>query len=85
MSRVVSASWPPIAAMAVLALSLSGCIEPPPPSYSASAAPQVPNVPAPPPTPECREMRLSVMIGNQPQDVFGTACRQPDGSWRIRE
>jgi len=31
----------------------------------------------------CREYETSAMIGGRPQSAFGTACRQPDGSWRI--
>jgi surface antigen len=31
----------------------------------------------------CREYTQQVMIGNQMEKAFGTACRQPDGSWKI--
>ncbi len=31
----------------------------------------------------CREYRQTVMIGGQQQEAYGTACRQPDGSWMI--
>jgi hypothetical protein len=31
----------------------------------------------------CREYQATQTIGGQPQNVVGTACRQPDGSWRI--
>jgi surface antigen len=31
----------------------------------------------------CREYRQVVIIGGQEQDAYGTACRQPDGSWMI--
>ena len=31
----------------------------------------------------CREFQNRVTIGGQTQQSFGTACRQPDGSWRI--
>jgi hypothetical protein len=83
MSRPRLARLPPPAAMAVLVLSVGACVEQPPPYYSYSTAPAaVP--PAAPAAPECREMHLTVMIGNQPQDAVGTACRQPDGTWRIR-
>jgi hypothetical protein len=83
MSRLCLASFPPIPVTVVLALALGGCVEPPP-AYSSYAAPQASNAGAPPAMPECREMHLTVMIGNQPQDAVGTACRQPDGTWRIR-
>ena len=32
----------------------------------------------------CREYRQTVMIGGKEQDAYGTACRQPDGSWLIQ-
>ncbi len=31
----------------------------------------------------CREYQQTIMVGGQPEKSFGTACRQPDGSWRI--
>ncbi len=31
----------------------------------------------------CREYRQNVWIGNEQQQAYGTACRQPDGSWKI--
>lgn len=31
----------------------------------------------------CREYTSEALVGNQPQQVYGTACRQPDGSWEI--
>lgn len=30
----------------------------------------------------CREYTQSVVIGGMHQIAYGTACRQPDGSWR---
>ena len=83
MSRSSPASLPPLAAMAILAAAVGGCVESPPPYYSYSTTPAAAPS-APPAMPECREMHLQVMIGNQPQDAVGTACRQPDGTWRIR-
>ncbi len=32
--------------------------------------------------PYCREYQKTVIIGGQPQPGFGTACLQPDGSWK---
>jgi surface antigen len=29
----------------------------------------------------CREYTTTVRIGGKPQQAYGTACRQPDGSW----
>jgi surface antigen len=31
----------------------------------------------------CREFQQTITIGGQDERSFGTACRQPDGSWRI--
>jgi surface antigen len=31
----------------------------------------------------CREFQQTIVIGGQPKQSYGTACRQPDGSWRI--
>ncbi|MGE5547886.1 MAG: RT0821/Lpp0805 family surface protein [Solirubrobacterales bacterium] len=31
----------------------------------------------------CREYQTSVNIDGQIQHAYGTACRQPDGSWRV--
>jgi surface antigen len=32
---------------------------------------------------DCRDFRQTVYVGGQPQTSFGTACRQPDGTWQI--
>ena len=33
----------------------------------------------------CREFRLDAEVGDNPsEEVYGTACLQPDGSWLIR-
>ncbi|MDB4470865.1 RT0821/Lpp0805 family surface protein [Deltaproteobacteria bacterium] len=32
----------------------------------------------------CREYRQTVNIAGQQQDAYGTACRQPDGTWMIQ-
>jgi len=31
----------------------------------------------------CREYTMDAIIGGRRQDVYGTACRQPDGSWKV--
>lgn len=31
----------------------------------------------------CREFQQTVTIGGKTQQAYGTACRQPDGSWQI--
>ena len=32
----------------------------------------------------CREYTQTVNIGGQSQRAYGTACRQPDGSWQLQ-
>lgn len=31
----------------------------------------------------CREFSQTIVVGGNKQNAFGTACRQPDGSWQI--
>ena len=31
----------------------------------------------------CREYQQTVTVGGKTEQAYGTACRQPDGSWRI--
>lgn len=31
----------------------------------------------------CREFQQQVTIGGRTEDAYGTACRQPDGSWQV--
>ena len=31
----------------------------------------------------CREFQQTITVGGQNQQAYGTACRQPDGSWQI--
>ena len=31
----------------------------------------------------CREYRQTILIGGQKEQGYGTACRQPDGTWQI--
>lgn len=33
--------------------------------------------------PYCREYQTTAVIGGKKQQLYGTACRQPDGSWKI--
>jgi hypothetical protein len=51
---------------------------PPPPVYSAppAVAPMASGR-------QCREYESTAMINGQPQQMVGTACLQPDGTWRI--
>lgn len=32
----------------------------------------------------CREYQQTVQIGGKTENAYGTACRQPDGSWMIQ-
>jgi surface antigen len=32
----------------------------------------------------CREYTIDAVIGGKREDVYGTACRQPDGSWKTQ-
>ena len=32
----------------------------------------------------CREYTIDAMIGGKPEQVYGTACRQADGSWKTQ-
>jgi surface antigen len=32
----------------------------------------------------CREFQQTVIVGGQEQQAYGTACRQADGSWKIK-
>jgi surface antigen len=31
----------------------------------------------------CREYTQTVVVGGEKQQAYGTACRQPDGTWKI--
>lgn len=31
----------------------------------------------------CREYQQSITVGGKTEEAFGTACRQPDGSWKV--
>jgi surface antigen len=32
----------------------------------------------------CREFQQSIVVGGQTQQAYGTACRQPDGTWKMQ-
>jgi surface antigen len=32
----------------------------------------------------CREYTIDALIGGKKEKVYGTACRQPDGSWKMQ-
>lgn len=65
-------------------------VEPaPPPVVVAQPAPVVvvPTAPAATvaaaPQPYCREYQTTTMVGGELKPSYGTACQQPDGSWKI--
>ena len=31
----------------------------------------------------CREFQQTIIVGTEMQAAYGTACRQPDGTWRV--
>ena len=31
----------------------------------------------------CREYRQTITVGDRTKEAFGTACRQPNGSWKV--
>jgi surface antigen len=33
----------------------------------------------------CREYQQTVTVGGKKQSAYGTACRQPDGSWQVTQ
>lgn len=54
--------------------------DPPPVIY---APPVVANNAMPPSNQYCREYQSTTIVGGQQIASYGTACQQPDGSWRI--
>ncbi|MFN2310279.1 MAG: RT0821/Lpp0805 family surface protein, partial [Gammaproteobacteria bacterium] len=36
------------------------------------------------PTGPCREYSIDAVVGGRPDKVYGTACRQADGSWQVQ-
>jgi surface antigen len=32
----------------------------------------------------CREYQQTITVGGEKQQSYGTACRQPDGTWKIQ-
>jgi surface antigen len=33
----------------------------------------------------CREFQQTIVVGGETHQAFGTACRQPDGSWQVQQ
>jgi surface antigen len=52
-------------------------------AYGNVVAAVPPPQPAPATGPECREVERTIIIGGQAERGYGTACRQPDGTWRF--
>ena len=32
----------------------------------------------------CREYQQQIVVGGEKQTSYGTACRQPDGTWQVQ-
>jgi hypothetical protein len=56
---------------------------PPPPAPAYYAPPQSYAPAGAPASSQCREYNTTTVIGGTPQQTVGTACLQPDGTWRI--
>ena len=63
-------------------LGFAACATPPYPIITTGST-QVPPQPQAPA--ECREYTAAVIVGGEPQQATGQACRQPDGRWQIAE
>ncbi|GGF25595.1 hypothetical protein GCM10011611_34590 [Aliidongia dinghuensis] len=53
------------------------------PAYEPAPAAYAPPAYAPAATQTCREYQSTIQVNGQPQQSYGTACLQPDGTWRI--
>jgi len=59
---------------------------PPPVVYAPPPVTYAPPAPAAAPAisqEHCREYQAPAVVGGEPGNTYGTACLQPDGSWRI--
>ncbi len=56
---------------------------PPPVAYAAPPAPPLAPSVAPEAGQTCREYQSTTTIEGRPQQTYGTACLQPDGTWKI--
>ena len=57
-------------------LLLAGCL-----SYTSSSEHLPPPLPAY--AANCRDVPATATIDGRPQTLYGRACQQPDGSWRL--
>jgi hypothetical protein len=57
----------------------------PAPTASVTPAPTASVTPAPAGSPDaqCQDYQTTTTVNGQPQASHGTACRQPDGTWKI--
>jgi hypothetical protein len=60
----------------VIGLLTAGCVAAPPPIFAPAASAQM----APR---QCREFNTTIIVDGREQPAYGTACLQPDGSWRV--
>jgi hypothetical protein len=81
---VLPGGLPRIAAIALAMVGLAGCVvyEPPVPYFPPTPAYSAPATPAPAEQ-TCREYRTTATIDGKPQQIHGTACLQPDGTWQF--
>lgn len=56
---------------------------PPPPAYYPAPVAAAPASAVAPQQQPCREYQSTAVIDGRAQPTYGTACLQPDGSWRI--
>jgi hypothetical protein len=75
---------PRLITVALPILGLSGCVvyEAPAPYY-VPAASSSSNQSTASTGQTCREYRTTATIDGKPQEVHGTACLQPDGTWQF--
>jgi hypothetical protein len=70
----------------LIVLLCSACvIQPLPPPYPPAAIPQAAPPQAAASAQACREFDTPVTINGQEQEAHGTACLQPDGTWRVEQ
>jgi hypothetical protein len=68
-----------LVSLIALALAASACTIVHPAPQVVSSAPAG----APPTQQQCREYTATATIDGRPQETVGTACLDPDGTWRI--